>query len=149
MTFNDVASNGFDITNPVTNSSIYTFTVLNPLVDDIWSIFTDSLDTSVTPIAQLNGGSNVVSVYYVTNSIYVNSSLLAVSNRADVYNATTNKQNIITMDIDSNLRDIASIFSRRDIQLGGRFQEMILFESDEAANKTAIELDINTYYTIY
>ena len=85
----------------------------------------------------------------MTNSIYVNSSLLAASTRADVYNATTNKQNIITMDIDSNLRDIGSIFSRRDIQLGGRLQEMVLFESDEAANRTAIELDMNTHYTVY
>mgnify|MGYP003645766588 FL=1 len=149
MLVNEVNDGGFNLTNAITNSTVYTFTILNPLVDTKWAIFADTSAPggAVTPLAEL-GSNSPLSYKYITNSMYVNDSIVGLT-RGEAYNATTNIQSIITMSVNTNLNPINSIFFRNEFELGGHLQEMILFESNEATNKTAIELDMNTHYTIY
>jgi len=47
---------------------------------------------------------------------------------------------------------VNSLGGRKDVTqvyMRGNFQEIILFNSDESANKAAIETDINNYYSVY
>ena len=142
---NDSNSDGFTLTNSIQSSQIYSFVALNPLLDTQWSIFTGSR-FSVSPVAD----SSASLAYYLhsINSTYVNNSLIQ-GKRRDFYNATNNIQVLLTIDFDTGTSNIEKIFNRYIFELGGHFQEIILFESDESTNKSNIEQDLNDYYSIY
>jgi hypothetical protein len=144
---NDSNSYGFNLTNSIRNSQIHSFVVLNPLLDTRWSIFNGN-NNSVIPLAEQGRTNAPYNYLYVANSMHVNNSIIGTK-RDDVYTAAYNNQVLFTMDFDTNSKRIETMFSRVSYELGGHFQEVILFESDESTNKSNIEQDLNDYYSIY
>ena len=144
---NDSNSDGFNLTNSIRNSQIHSFVVLNPLLDTRWSIFNGN-NNSVIPLAEQGRTNAPYNYLYVANSMHVNNSIIGTK-RDDVYTAAYNNQVLFTMDFDTNSKRIETMFSRVSYELGGHFQEVILFESDESTNKSNIEQDLNDYYSIY
>ena len=74
-------------------------------------------------------------------------SSLAISPSSETFNNTV--EGISSNLVRANFNDI-SIGSRGGTYpMDGNIQEMIMYESDQSANRVAIETNINNYYTIY
>ena len=142
----DGVDDGLEFTNAISYSNTYTFSVINPLIDDIYSFFTDG--SAVAPIAA-SGSTSSYTFAYGINSIYINSNILTGSTRDDFYNATTNNQTLTTVDLDSSVNSITSVFNRVSFAMNGVVQELIIYNTDQSTNRTGIETNINNHYSIY
>jgi hypothetical protein len=138
-------SDGFVFDNFFSNLNTYSFNVFNPQLDTTYSIFTNN--TAVAPIGQ-SGSTAAIGFQYIVNSCFINGNIFS-GNRTDFYNATTNQQNLNTINLNTSIANITSIFNRASIQLSGLVQEVIIYTSDKSSNQTGIEDNINDFYSIY
>jgi len=83
------------------------------------------------------------------NEFYQNSNLITGSQPFNVSNINTQK--LYSFIFSDTVINGFSLFNRVNTVLGykGRIQEVILYPSDQSANRTGIETNINTEYTIY
>lgn len=144
LEFDDITK-GFDFTTPFNYSLGFSFVVLNPKTDSSWSVFTEG--SKVAPIAQ-QGSTSSNSFGYDLVNLWNNSSLLG-STRGDVYTSTTNQNNLLSIEMDTLGSDITRLFDRGGFLLGGTSQELVIYTSDQSTNRTGIETNINSYYSIY
>jgi hypothetical protein len=84
-------------------------------------------------------------------SMYKNGSAWSATTRDDVYTDLLNTQSLITMDgnfssfgntLNIGYPSSTSVYMKRT-------QEVIIYQSDQSSNRTGIESDINTYFSIY
>ena len=98
-----------------------------------------------------SNGDGSTNLYYnpdSTPSLYVNNTLQSVSTRAQVYTAL-NGYKLVGHE---NFRNIYSLFNLgrySGYEYGGSFQEVIYYFSDQSSNRSGINSNINTYYSIY
>ena len=98
-----------------------------------------------------SNGDGSTNLYYnpdSTPSLYVNNTLQTVSTRAQVYTAL-NGYKLVNHE---NFRNIYSLFNLgrySGYEYGGSFQEVIYYFSDQSSNRSGINSNINTYYSIY
>ena len=144
LEFDDITQ-GFDFTTALNYSLGFSFVVLNPKTDATWSVFTDG--SKVVPIAQQGSGSSNSFGYDLVN-LWNNSSLLG-STRGDVYTSTTNQNNLLSIEMDTLGSNITRLFDRGGFVFGGTSQELVIYTSDQSTNRTGIETNINTHYSIY
>jgi hypothetical protein len=87
-----------------------------------------------------------------TPSLYVNNALQSVTTRAQVYTAVNGYKLIGHENFRTNLTGSWSAFNigkYSGFEFGGSFQEVIIYNSDQSSNRTGINTNINTFYTIY
>ena len=142
----DGSNDGFNLTTPLTFASGYSFITLNPKTDTTWSIFTGD-NAQLAPIAE-DGSNNSITYLYTLNNTFINSTSFS-GNRTDLYNSTTNQQNLLSLDIGTSTYEIQDIFNRTGFQLNGTTQELIIYASDQSSNRSGIETNINDFYSIY
>lgn len=98
-------------------------------------------------LAQSGGGSAGVSLFG-TPTIWINSSILSTYPRSVFYTEFTNRK-ILTAKGDSSTWTTLNIGASVSGYTMYRTQEYIIFFTDQSANRTAIESNINDYYGIY
>jgi hypothetical protein len=79
--------------------------------------------------------------------------LQSISNRGDIYTSNNGYKLVNHQGADTSGWGAFS-FGRYDTVGGiwdytGKLQEMIFFNTDQSANRTAIETNINSHFTIY
>jgi len=120
--------------------------------DTSWSFFGDSTAVEVIPLAQDgNTGTSLASAGFLPiNAIYKDGSALSVTTRDDLHAAYTSAgQSLTVMDFEGSA-GIGIMFNRgggRDYS--GTAQAVIIYDADKSANRTNIEDNINTFYSIY
>ena len=93
-----------------------------------------------------------VSDKFTINSIYKNGVSQSLSRRADWYNAFgDNNKHLSVLVGNANLStwNSLSFFGYTGFRLNGFSQEIIIWDSDQSSNRTGIETNINSYYSIY
>jgi hypothetical protein len=146
---NDYFTKAFTLTNPVSHFIVGKVTNTNQfLLDAYGAVNVNSLVLSATNNIRLYNASGI-SVAYTdgTQALFSSisngaSSSLAVNgtNTTGTLNGTT-AMNGVTIGVAGNLNTIYC--------MDGTIQEVILYGSDEASNRTGIEGDINEHYGIY
>ena len=102
--------------------------------------------------ATINTGTSSYSVFNV--SFTINQQYLFGSYYASDWNVYANNQNLgnstigVHDDIGSGIYALGALFNNTDF-LQGNIQELIIYSSDQSANRAAIETNINTFYSIY
>ena len=115
--------------------------------DTKWSLLAETTSTDVIPLAQSGSGSAGV-FNYTMNNIYKNGSSVSPNTRGDIYNAYTSAgQSITALDFSGDA--VGALFNRSGFEMQGKAQEVIIYASDQSANRTGIETNINTFYSIY
>jgi hypothetical protein len=98
-----------------------------------------------------------ISINYGSPSYYANGTQITGGTRGDIYTATSGGQKLVAH-IGADTTD--SIWGTATMNFGnyynstiygftGKLQEMIFFNTDQSANRTGIEKNINDTYTIY
>jgi hypothetical protein len=97
-----------------------------------------------------NNGSSYVSVPFTNNTNQNLFSVLKIGNNLADFSA---KQNGITLGSYTNTAfgsiSLSVLGARTGIYSDGNLQEIIVYASDQSSNRTGIETNINTFYTIY
>ena len=115
--------------------------------DTAWSLFSDTATSSVIPLGQSGSGSAGV-FGYTMNNIYSGGALISPNTRGDIYNAYTSAgQSLTALDFSGDA--VGVLFLRNNFIMQGKAQEVIIYASDESANRAGIETNINTFYSIY
>ena len=113
-----------------------------------WSLFSNSFGGDVIPLAQ--SGSNAAGVFgYTMNNIYKDGLSISPNTRGDIYNAYTSAGQSLTVLDFSGSDAVDSLFNRVSFLMKGTAQEVILYASDQSANRSGIETNTNTFYNIY
>ena len=141
----DGSNSGLDFTTSLNYSLGYSFNVLNPKTNSQWGLFHNG--SNIAPLAQ-SGSSSSRSFGYSLINLWSNSSSVGIT-RNDVYTSTTNKQNLLSMQIDTDSLNITGFFDRSAFELDGTSQELIVYTSDQSSNRSGIETNINDFYSIY
>ena len=115
--------------------------------DTKWSLFTEVAGANVIPLGQ--SGSNAAGSFgYTMNNIYKDGLSINPNTRGDIYNAYTSAgQSLTALDFSGNA--VGILFNRTSFAMQGKAQEVIIYDSDETANRTGIETNINTFYNIF
>ena len=97
-----------------------------------------------------NNGSSYVSVPFTNNTNQNLFSVLKIGNNLADFSA---KQNGITLGSYTNTAfgsiSLSVLGARTGTYSDGNLQEIIVYASDQSSNRTGIETNINTFYTIY
>ena len=108
-------------------------------------------------VAQL-GSSNSTSTGYGSPNYYANGSQITGTTRGDIHTATSGGQKLV---VHQGANTTNSAWGLSNMNFGnysnfsavygftGKLQEMIFFNTDQSANRTGIEKNINDTYTIY
>lgn len=86
----------------------------------------------------------------INNANYVNGVLENLTFRAATYNKLNGVQSLIT--ISANMAAFSNLEFGRSASTIPSYnanQELIIYNSDQSANRTAIEININSYYNVY
>ena len=115
--------------------------------DTKWSLFAEVSGANVIPLGQ--SGSNAAGSFgYTMNNIYKDGLSINPNTRGDIYNAYTSAgQSLTALDFSGNA--VGILFNRTSFAMQGKAQEVIIYDSDETANRTGIETNINTFYNIF
>ncbi len=98
-------------------------------------------------------GNTSTTIYndYGTPTLYANGALADTTNRATIFTALDGRRVVVHQAADTTafsggygLGNYANV-----VYFSGYFAEVILYDSDQSTNRTAIEALINTYYNIY
>lgn len=92
-----------------------------------------------TSVGQLSGEDFNQNIAYFN----MRSSNLYIAKNGAAETNTGTFSSSLTVNSLGGRKDVTQVYMR------GNFQEIILFNSDESANKAAIETDINNYYSVY
>jgi hypothetical protein len=87
-----------------------------------------------------------------TPSLYVNNALQSPTTRDNVYTALNGYKLVGHENFRTNLTGLWNAFNigkYTGFEFGGSFQEIIIYNSNQSANRTGINTNINTFYTIY
>jgi len=103
--------------------------------------------------AHAGDANSTIHTVYGTPSLYSNGILQSISNRIDVHAANNGYKLVNHQGADTSAWGTFS-FGRYNPVAGvwdydGKLQEMIFFNTDQSANRTAIETNINSHFTIY
>jgi hypothetical protein len=117
--------------------------------DDAYMIPSNPASANYGFVAQLYTSSGIHS-FYGHPSLYVNSALQSVTTREDVQTAQDGYK-LIHHESGNTSSWTAVNFGRYSSGwvFDGKLQEMIFFNTDQSANRTGIENNINDTYTIY
>jgi len=145
----DGGNDGLNISPAILASSQkYTFTVhAVDSGDTVWSIFCEAVSTDVVPLAQSGSGGGIV-FGYTLNSLHKDGGSAFSGTRNDLYSAYTSAGQALTT-IDFSGDGIGVLFQRNSFLMTGTAQEIVIYGSDQSSNRTAIEAEINTFYSIF
>ena len=99
-----------------------------------------------------NGSTSSAEATFSGGTYYVDSSAITSPTTRDVlYDASDNNtQRLLTvLDGTWTLSETYQLQYSTSSRAAGRFQEVVIFDTDENTNKSGIEGNINTYYSIY
>ena len=86
---------------------------------------------------------------YSSVSFYKDGAAFNPATRQDAYNALTG-QSLVTASFDGSISTFINIGYPSSALIGMfQMQEFIIYSSDQSSNRTAIETNINTFYSIY
>jgi hypothetical protein len=145
----DGTGDGFNISSAIAvGSQKYTFTVHSiDSSDGQWTIFSETVSTDLVPIAQSGSSSGIV-FGYTLNALYKDGGTAFSGTRNDLYNAYTSAgQSLTTIDFSGD--GVGNFFRRASFETNGTAQEIVIYSSDQSSNRTNIEDNINTFYSIY
>jgi len=136
----------------VTDVTHYLFSVLK--TNDTAGIQYWSYDTNTKWVFILQQGNNATSISdrFSINSIYKNGTAQSLGTRNDWYNAFgDNNKHLSTLIGSANQNDWNSLgfFGYTGFRLNGFSQEIIIWDSEQSANQSGIETNINDFYSIY
>jgi hypothetical protein len=115
-----------------TNSAVSTE---NPAANDIFGYGQVSNNISGIKLNSILYNGNT------TFNFYENNSLISLSNTdAGAFSSTR---------FPNDIKGIGYRFSSNTFYFNGNFQEIIIYNSDQSSNRTGIQTNINTYYSIY
>ena len=106
-------------------------------------------------VAQATSNSSNILSYYGSPDFYANGSQITGTTRGDIYTATSGGQKLVAhLGADTSITDWSNMLfgrytSTTAFAYDGKLQEMIFFNTDQSANRTGIENNINDTYTIY
>ena len=103
------------------------------------------------------GSAGSISSNYGSPTYYANGTQITGTTRGDIYTATSGTQKLV---VHQGANTTASQWGTSNMNFGnysnnetygytGKLQEMIFFNTDQSANRTGIEKNINDTYTIY
>ena len=144
----DNIDDGFDLTTNIADGTHYTFVVhaLNSS-NNSWGIFRESTSNAIVPIA-LNGSTGAISFGYTLDSLYKDDQSAFSGTRDNLHDLYTSAgQSLTTMKFSG--QEIDGFFSRANFYHWGAAQEVIIFDSDQDTNRTAIQTNINDFYSIF
>jgi len=87
-----------------------------------------------------------------TPALYVNNALQSPTTRDNVYTALNGYKLVGHENFRTNLTGAWNAFNigkYSGFEFGGSFQEIIIYNSNQSANRTGINTNINTFYSIY
>jgi hypothetical protein len=144
---NDYITKAFTLTNPVSHFVVGQGDFAKFIIDgygsgNLNSLFFDSLNS----VRLYNLGGIYQTYTHGTQAVFssisnASSSSLAVNGNNATGNIGTQNMNGVTMGTVGNLNTYYC--------MSGTIQEVILYASDEASNRTGIESNINDFYSIY
>jgi hypothetical protein len=143
---------GFDI--PISSASTQDFFQVHKTNDNQFIVLKDSTTTARYAYAAIDANtSTTLYSNYGTPSLYVNSSAQSPANRDELYTLLSTNSQVLMSSIggDSSAWTgdfIWGYYSSSNIY-NGNVQEIIFYNSDQSANRTGIEQNINNYYNIY
>ena len=145
---NDHFTKAFTLDNPVSHFVVaQTSFSYDFIIDGYGAAYRNALVSPSTNNIKLENGTNITQSYtYGTQSLFSSvskgaGSLLAVNGSSVTGTLGTSAMNGVTLGAPGNL---ASGF-----YMDGTIQEVIVYGSDQSSNRTGIESNINTYYSIY
>ena len=150
----DGVDDDLDLTTTIPASSGSLFTVLNLSTGKaLQSLYGNVAgDKLFLPLAQSGNTANQPVIGATIASPFVNGSLATWTTREDVFSSiVTNTQRLVTMQGVSTTVDVARIGGGGgdDWYVDGTIEEIIIYPTDETANRVAIEANINAAYSIY
>ena len=101
--------------------------------------------------------STTISSSYGSPTYYANGTQITGTTRGDIYTATSGGQKLVTHlgaitdSADWSVHDMnfGNYFNADSYSYTGKLQEMIFFNTDQSANRAAIENNINDHFNIY
>lgn len=145
-------SQGFEmLTNLLGNSTAYIFAVFKAEYNHIMMSDTGGQGSDYLLLAQ-SGSSGSATGGFSVNNYYFDGTSTAISTRNDAYQALNlNNQQLAVFDLDSsNVTSGYEIgYSQTSTYKMYEMQELIIYHSDQSSNRTGIETDINTHFSIY
>jgi hypothetical protein len=142
-------SNCFVI-NPLTlASNTWVFsTIKNPLGQTTAFVEGDNANEFIL-ITSATSTSTLINSGYSSVSFYKDGAAFNPATRQDAYNALTG-QSLVTASFDGSISTFINIGYPSSALIGMfQMQEFIIYSSDQSSNRTAIETNINTFYSIY
>tara|TARA_R100000406_G_scaffold74735_1_gene55069 strand:- start:265 stop:2829 length:2565 start_codon:yes stop_codon:yes gene_type:complete len=141
--------NGFAISDVGAGSSKFAFITHSvDSSDTSWSLLAKTGVADVIPIGQSSSSSAGV-FGYTMNNLYRNGSSISSTTRNDIYSAYTSAgQSLTTIDF-SGTAAVGTLFNRSSFVMEGKAQEVIIYDSDQDSNRTALETNINRHYSIF
>lgn len=131
------------------NRNLFTVIRRNGIVGDRYTLYQDDASASNYVGFADSGSTAAFAANATINEVRINGAVESVPNRGVFYTLTTN-QVLTYIDLDD------SAFSAVEIGYGGsaafgmfQMQEFVVYNSDQTSNRTEIESNINTYYSIY
>jgi hypothetical protein len=154
----DFTSGGQRLENALLGSSrVDQYFVVNSLSDTVYvSVFRTTLTSFYGFVAQSGSSSTSITGGYGSPSLYANNSLFSGTTRNDVYNALIGRK--LTVHENCNTFSIipgdtwdSYVFGDYGIGVNydGYLSEWIIWNSDQSSNRTGIQTNINTFYSIY
>jgi hypothetical protein len=117
--------------------------------DDAYMVPSNPSTANYGFVAQLSSSSGIHS-FYGTPSLYVNSALQSAATRTDVQTAQDGHRLIHHQSGNtSSWTNVNFGTYNSSWVFDGKLQEMIFFNTDQSANRTGIETNINDHFTIY
>ena len=144
----DGSDDGLELQTSITDTRKYTFTVHAVDASDTqWSIFESDPINYTGPLAQSSSSSAIV-YGYTLNNLFTDGGSAFSGTRNDLYNVYNDGNNHLTT-FDFSGEKIKHLFKRTSFLMQGKSQEVIIYPSDQSSNRTNIESNINTFYSIF
>jgi hypothetical protein len=144
----DGSDDGLELQTSITDTRKYTLTVHAVDASDTqWSIFESDPINYTGPLAQSSSSSAIV-YGYTLNNLFTDGGSAFSGTRNDLYNVYNDGNNHLTT-FDFSGEKIKHLFKRTSFLMQGKSQEVIIYPSDQSSNRTNIESNINTFYSIF
>jgi hypothetical protein len=151
----DFTSGGQRLSNTLLGSSVVDqYFVVNSLSDTVYvSVFRELVGAYFGFVAQSGSSDTLIYSRYGSPSLYANNSLFSGTTRNDVYNALIGRkltvhQNCNTTDVDTWGSYIFGDYGA-GVSYDGYLSEWIIWNSNQSSNRSGIQTNINTFYSIY
>jgi len=138
------------VINPLTlASNTWVFsTIKNPLLQTTAFIEGDNANDFIL-VTSATSTSTLINSGYSSISFYKDGTAFNPTTRQDAYNGLTS-QSLFTASFDGSISTFFNIGYPSSAQIGMfQMQEFVLYLSDQSANRTGIETNINTFYVVY